>query len=159
MVLEFIQDLAAYGYAGVFAMSVIGSATVIFPLPYFIVIFGLASTLNPIILTVVSGVGSAIGEFISFFVGKYGSHLILKKHGKWFRLAEKWFKRNGFLTLVFLAAAPGVADIGGIMAGALHYSKTRFFLANLIGKLVKFAVVAYAGYYSIPVLMQVIGVG
>ncbi len=158
MVLEFLQDLAAYGYGGVFAISLVGSATIIFPVPYFVIIFGLATVLNPVLLTIVSGVGSALGEFLSFYVGKYGSHLILKKHGRWFRLAEKWFKRNGFLTLVFLAAAPGVADIGGLMAGALHYSRLRFLIANLIGKIAKFAVIVYAGYYSLPIVMQYLGI-
>jgi membrane protein DedA with SNARE-associated domain len=158
MIESFVQSLAVYGYAGIFAMSFLGSATVILPVPYFIVIFGLASVLDPIILTIVSGVGSALGEFVAFFLGRYGSHALIKKHGKWFNLAERWFKKNGFLTLVFLAAAPGVADFGGILAGALEYNKWKFLLANVIGKLVKFGVIVYAGYYSIPALVGWLGI-
>lgn len=158
MVLEFLQELAVYGYAGVFAMSAVGSATVIFPVPYFVIIFGLATTLDPVLLTIASGVGSAVGEFVSFYLGKFGSKLIIKKEGKIFRLTEKWFKMNGFLTLVFLAAAPGVADFGGIVAGTLKYSPTKFLVANLIGKLVKFGVIVAAGYYSLPVVLDYLGV-
>lgn len=158
MVLDFLAGLAVYGYAGVFAMSLIGSATVIFPVPYFIVIFGLATTLSPILLTLVSAVGSAIGELVAFFLGKYGSKLLIKKQNKWLKLTEKWFRRNGFLTLVFLAAAPLPTDIGGIVAGTLDYSKTKFFLAILIGKIVKFAVIVYAGYYSVTAITQYLGI-
>jgi len=158
MVLEFLAGLATYGYLGVFAMSLIGSATIVFPVPYFIVIFGLATTLNPVLLVVASALGSSIGELTAFFLGKYGSKLIVKKQARWFRLTEKWFRRNGFLTLVFLSAAPLPTDIGGIVAGTLGYSKGRFFLAILIGKLVKFAVIVAAGYYSITAITQYLGI-
>jgi len=157
MVLDFLAGLAAYGYLGVFAMALIGSATVIFPVPYFVVIFGLATTLDPLLLTAASAVGSAIGELTAFFFGKYGSRLLIKKHGKWLKMTEVWFKRNGFLTLVFLAAAPLPTDIGGIVAGALGYGKAKFFLAMLIGKAVKFGVIVYAGYYSITAVTQYLG--
>lgn len=163
---EFLQAFAIYathlhpalGYAGVFAMSALGSATVILPVPYFIAVAALATTLNPILLTIVAGVGSAIGEFVAFFVGKIGHKIIIKKHGKWITLAEKWFKNNGFLTITFLAFLPAVADIGGILAGALHYNKWRFLLANVIGKVAKFAIIVYAGYFSLPEILKLLGI-
>lgn len=156
MVLEALAGLATYGYVGVFVMSLVGSATIIFPVPYFIVIFGLATTLNPVLLAVAAGVGSAIGEFTGFYLGHY-SKKMLKSQKKWLSLTEKWFKRNGFLTLVFLAAAPLPTDIGGIVAGMANYGRWKFLCAMLIGKMVKFAVVVYAGYYSLSSIMQYIG--
>jgi membrane protein YqaA with SNARE-associated domain len=157
MVLEFLAGLEAYGYIGAFVMSVVGSATIIFPVPYFIVIFGMAGTLNPVLLTLAASVGSAIGELTGFWLGKYGSKALIKKKFKWLKTAEKWFDKNGFLTLVFFAAAPLPTDIGGIIAGTAGYSRTKFFIAMLIGKTVKFAVIVYAGYYSLRWVLQYVG--
>jgi len=154
MVLEFLAGLEAYGYIGAFVMSVVGSATVIFPVPYFIVIFGMAGALNPVLLTVAAAVGSAIGELTGFWLGKYGSRRLMEKRFKWMKTAEKWFDRNGFLTLVFFAAAPLPTDIGGIIAGTAGYDRTRFFIAMLIGKTIKFGVIVYAGYYSLSWVLQ-----
>jgi membrane protein DedA with SNARE-associated domain len=154
---ELIEILKPFGYLGAFAMSVIGSATIILPVPYFFAIAALATTLNPILLTIVAGIGSAIGEFVAFFVGRVGHKFIIKKHGKWITLAEKWFKKHGFLSIVFLAFLPAIADIGGIVAGAFHYNKWRFLLANIIGKTAKFAIIVYAGYFSLPEILKWIG--
>lgn len=158
MLAELLSLLETYGYLGAFVMSVIGSATIILPVPYFLVIFGMAAALNPVLLTLASSVGSAVGELTGFWLGRYGSKALLKKHGKWFKLTEKWFDRNGFLTLVFLAAAPLPTDIGGIVAGTVGYGRTKFFIAMLIGKTVKFGVIVYAGYYSLGWVMQYVAI-
>jgi membrane protein YqaA with SNARE-associated domain len=157
MLIDLLSSLETYGYAGAFVMSVIGSATIIMPIPYFIVIFGMAAVLNPVLLTLASSTGSAIGELTGFWLGKYGSKALMRKQGKWIRFVGKWFNRNGFLTLVFLAAAPLPTDIGGIIAGAVGYSRSKFFIAMLVGKTVKFGVIVYSGYYSLGWIMQYIG--
>jgi membrane protein YqaA with SNARE-associated domain len=151
--------LAEYGYMGAFAMSAISSATIILPVPYFVFIFGMAAIpgINLVLLTLATSAGAAIGELTGFLLGRYGSHLLSKKKHKWMKQAGKWFDRNGFLTLVFLAAAPLPTDIGGILAGTVNYSKAKFFLAMLIGKTVKFGVIVYAGYYSLSWVIQYIG--
>lgn len=164
MALEFLSELfvwlQSYGYIGAFVMSVIGSATIILPAPYFIVIFGMAGLpgMNPVLLAAASAVGSAVGELTGFWLGKYGGKAFIKKNAKWLKAAKKWFDKNGFLTLVFLAAAPLPTDIGGIIAGTSNYSRTKFFIAMLIGKMVKFSVVVYAGYYSLGWVMQYFGI-
>lgn len=158
MVLEFIADFAAYGYAGVFAVSLIGSATIFFPVPYFVVIFGLAPVLDPIVLVIVAALGSAIGELVGFYLGRAGEKAIHKRHWKWFETAEWWFKRHGFLTLIFLSAAPLVADVGGLMAGTMKYDRGKFLVAMFIGKIVKFAVIVAAGYYSLGYVLAYFGI-
>ncbi len=157
MVLDFLSGLSVLGYPGVFLISLIGSSTVVFPVPFQIIIFSLATTLNPIALTLVSAIGAAIGEMVSFFIGKYGRKAFVKKQDKWLKLLEKWFHRNGFLTIIFVTATPLPTDIAGILAGALGYDKTKFFLAVLIGKIIVSSVIVYAGFYSIPWISQYLG--
>lgn len=157
MVVDFLAGLLAYGYVGIFLVSLLGSATIILPIPYFGLIFAVAPLFNPILLTIASALGSALGEFIGYMAGKLGRHFVIKKDHKWLKLAKKWFTNNGFLTLFFFAAAPIPTDIGGIVAGALNYDKRKFFIAMFAGKMVKFAMVVYAGYYSLGAILGYFG--
>lgn len=161
MVLELIPQLASFGYTGVFFLSMLSSATIFFPLPYFVAVFALASTLNPLILTTVAAVGSTIGELTGFYAGRLGHKFLEKRHEKlkWLLIAEEWFRKHrGFAILVFISASPLPTDIGGVVAGALHYDVKRFFLAILIGKMMKFAFIAYAGFYSFGFLTDYFGI-
>ncbi|RLC78767.1 MAG: hypothetical protein DRI61_09280, partial [Chloroflexi bacterium] len=45
---EQVQHLAAYGYAGVFLVSLLGNATVILPAPSLALVFALGSALSPL---------------------------------------------------------------------------------------------------------------
>lgn len=159
MVFDFLAALVQYGYLGAFAISLGGSATVFFPVPYYILIFGMAPLFNPVLLTLATGVGGGIGEMVTFFLARYGRKLFLKEKNKWILLTEKWFKRNGFLTILFVVATPLPADLAGMAAGALGYSKTKFFVAAVIGKIMQSAAVVYAGYYSVPWLVKLFGFG
>ena len=63
--------------------------------------------------------------------------------------AKKWSEKRGifFVVLVF-AATPLPDDVTGIIAGAIGYNFKKFFLAALIGKLLLFWALAWAGYFG-----------
>lgn len=157
MAFDLLASLVQYGYIGAFAISLGGSATVFFPVPYYILIFGMAPLFNPILLTLATGIGGGIGEMTTFFLARAGRKLFFKEKSKWLTLTEKWFKRNGFLTILFVVATPLPADLAGMAAGALGYSKTKFFIATVIGKIMQSAAVVYAGYYSVPWITHLFG--
>lgn len=157
MAFDLLASLVQYGYIGAFAISLGGSATVFLPVPYYILIFGMAPLFNPILLTLAAGIGGGIGEMVTFFLAGFGRRLFMREKNKWLILTEKWFKRNGFLTILFVVATPLPADLAGIAAGALGYSKTKFLLAAVVGKVMQSAAVVYAGYYSVPWLVHLFG--
>lgn len=157
MALDLLASLVSYGYLGAFAISLGGSATVFLPVPYYILIFGMAPLFDPILLTLAAGIGGGIGEMVTFLLAGFGRRIFVKEKNKWLVLTEKWFKRNGFLTILFVVATPLPADLAGIAAGALGYNKTRFFVAAVVGKIMQSAAVVYAGYYSVPWLVQLFG--
>jgi membrane protein YqaA with SNARE-associated domain len=150
----------AYGYPGVFIINLIGSATILFPVPAFAVTFALGAVLNPWILGIVAAFGSAIGEFTGYYLG-YGSHGTLKKkYKKWIeRMMDFAEKRSMFLTIIVIAATPIPTDIGGILAGIAKYDTRKFFLAMLIGKIINYSVIAWAGFFGIGWILQLFGIG
>ncbi len=138
-----------FGYPGVFLVSFLGSASVLFPLPGFFIIFSSGMFLNPVLVGLIAGFGSALGELTGYAVG-YEGHNLIKKYEKQLASAEVWFqKHKGFLLIIIFAATPLPDDIVGIAAGAMKYPVKKFFLASLIGKIILSLFLAYSGLFGI----------
>ena len=54
-----LAHFAAYGYPGVFLVSLLGNATVILPAPSLAAVFAMGAVLNPVLVGLVAGVGEA----------------------------------------------------------------------------------------------------
>ena len=59
-------ELAAFGYPGIFIISILANATVLLPAPGVAVVFTMGGMLNPFFLGIVAGIGSAIGELSGY---------------------------------------------------------------------------------------------
>lgn len=150
----FLQYLIeTWGYFGVFIVNAIGSATIIFPLPGFLFTLALATTLNPWLLGISAGLGSAVGELTGYAAGRVGREAIKEKYKKWFFQADKLIEKHGpFPIIVFFAAAPLPADIVGILSGMISYDVRKFFLAMFIGKAIKSLLLIFFFLYGINYL-------
>ena len=69
-----------WGYLGLFFISMVSSASIILPVPYFAFVFAAGAVLNPLLVGVVAGAGAAIGEMTGYVIGIGGKHVIQKKH-------------------------------------------------------------------------------
>ena len=105
MVAELLVYLVtSFGYLGVFLSSLIGTATIILPVPSFFIIVFSGTVLNPLAVGIIGGIGAAIGEMTSYFAGYGGRALINKKgkkHSKTFSKIEKMFNKYGGASLSF----------------------------------------------------------
>jgi len=148
--------LKAYGYLGVFIVSLLGSSTVILPLPSFAIIFAAGVLLNPFLIGLIGGIGSSIGETTAYAVGFGGEKIIEKKWKKYLAKSEKLFEKyGGFFIITVFAATPLPYDVIGILSGSLKYPFKKFFTATLIGKLIQSLILSYAGFYSINWILDV----
>jgi uncharacterized membrane protein YdjX (TVP38/TMEM64 family) len=148
LVRDWLAQYERYGYVGVFITTLIGSATVILPVPGLAIVYVGGSIWNPILVGLVSGLGDAIGEATGYLTG-YAGQALVENQGLYIRF-ENWMQRHGFLTILFLSAVPNpFFDLAGIAAGASGFPGRRFFLATWIGKTVKDVTIALAGYHSI----------
>jgi membrane protein YqaA with SNARE-associated domain len=140
-----------YGYPGVFLISLLGNATVIFPAPSLAVVFGMGGVLNPLLVGLVAGVGEALGELTGYLAG-YGGRAVIEDWQMYHRL-ERWMQRNGSATILTLSAIPNpFFDLAGIAAGALRFPLKWFLLSCWVGKTIKTVAFAYIGAQFIDVL-------
>jgi membrane protein YqaA with SNARE-associated domain len=147
-----------FGYLGIFVVSLLGCASILFPIPSVIVIFAFGAILNPWLVGLVAGVGSALGELTAYVVGIGGGKVLERKHKRWLNKAKTWMERHGAFFIVFLfAATPLPHDVVGILCGAIKYDIRKFFFATLIGKTFASLILAWAGFFGIQWVLNVFG--
>lgn len=146
------------GYFGVFIVSFIGSATIIFPIPSFLVVFVLGAVMNPWLVAVSAALGNALGELTGYAIGRGGGKLAERKYSAWLEKYGKWFKKDRmFFFVAVFAATPLPDDIVGIVCGVFNYDLKKFLLATLAGKLVMNLLLAWGGYYGLRWVLTYFG--
>jgi uncharacterized membrane protein YdjX (TVP38/TMEM64 family) len=154
---ERISQFEAYGYPGVFLISILSNATVLVPAPGLIIVFSMGARFNPLWVGIAAGLGATIGELSGYLAGFSGQAII--ENRKLYERMVQWMKRNGPLTVVSLAFIPNpIFDLTGIAAGALKMPVIQFLFWAMIGKIIKMLLTAYAGagIFSIPWLNNLI---
>ncbi len=148
MIRDQAQKFAAYGYPGIFLISILANATLLLPAPGVAIVFAMGGVFNPFMVGIVAGAGSTIGELSGYMAGFSGQ--VLAERTKIYERIEHWMEHYGMLTIFILAAVPNpFFDLGGMAAGALKMPIHKFLLACLLGKIIKMWIFAYAGAYSI----------
>jgi len=148
-----------YGYFGVFLISLIGSLSIIIPVPYTLLIYVMGGVLNPILVAIASGFGSAIGEFSGYALGYYGRAVISEERQRKMGFMVKVFDRYGFFAIFFFALTPLPDDLLFIPLGIMRYSFVKAFIPSLLGKLLMSFILAYSGRLSIGFIRDLLGEG
>jgi len=149
----------SFGLPGLFAASLIANATIIFPLPIDLVVpffakieyFGLGSLSPALIALVVSG-GAAVGEMSGYIIGLLGVKSIekmKKEEIKQIVAYEKQIGKYGSIVVFVAALTPIPFDLIGIASGLIKFDAKKFFLACFAGKLFRYLLLAYAGFFLI----------
>ncbi len=148
---ERIRHFARYGYPGVFLVSLLSNATVVFPVPGLAVTFAMGGVLHPILVGLVAGVGEALGELTGYLAG-YGGRAIVEDRRTYERV-EEWVRHFGLLVIFILSVVPNpLFDLAGIAAGAFRFPLGRFLFSCWLGKTIKTVLVALVGAKFIPML-------
>lgn len=149
------QWAGEWGYIGAFVISLIASATIVLPAPGIAVVMAMGAALDPFMLGIAAGLGSACGEMSGYIAGMTGRGLVQareQKHFEWIRQATE---KHGPLLLFLMAAFPfPLFDLAGIVAGALRMRVPSFFTAVAAGKTIKYIVMILAGAGAIPLLQE-----
>jgi len=138
------KALEAYGYLGIFFLSVLGNATIILPIPVILAAFIGGGILNPFWVAVWVSLGASIGELTGYMVGISGRGAIEKKE----KLAKirKWMGKYGLWVIFVLAAIPNfLFDLAGIVSGAIKIPVYKFLLVTWAGKFIRYLLIAYLG--------------
>ncbi len=149
------RSLAVYGYPGIFLICVLANATLLLPAPGIAFVFAMGSLFNPLLLALVAGAGSTVGELSGYLAGFSGQKVAERL--QLYRRIHGWTDRYGPLTILVLAVIPNpFFDLAGMAAGALKMPLWQFLVWCLIGKIIKMLFFAYSGAYSIPWLVNLL---
>jgi len=160
VLLEWMEQFALqFGYLGVFLISLIGALSIIFPIPYTLVIYLLGSFLNPFLIAVSGGLGSALGEFSGYVLGYYGRAVLSKDRRRKMDYMMKVFQRYGSAGIFLFALTPLPDDLLFIPLGIMRYRFVKVFIPAFLGKMLMCFILAFSGYLSIGVIKVVFGEG
>lgn len=148
-----------YGYFGVFLISFVGSLSIIIPVPYTLLIYVMGGVLDPILVAIASGLGSAVGEFSGYILGYYGRAMISEERQRKMDFMVKVFDRYGFFAIFIFALTPLPDDLLFIPLGIMRYKFVKAFVPSLLGKLLMSFILAYSGYLSIGFIRDLLGEG
>ena len=146
-----------FGYLGVFIISFIGSVSVIFPIPYTIVIFFLGGVLDPVFVALSGGLGAAIGEFSGYVIGYSGTKIVSEERRKKMGYMVKLFDRYGPAAIFFFALTPLPDDLLFIPLGIMKYPFLKAFVPALLGKMLMTFILAFSGQQSIELIESIFG--
>jgi uncharacterized membrane protein YdjX (TVP38/TMEM64 family) len=148
---EKVAQLASLGYAGIFLISLLGSASLVIPVPGLALTVTFGAILNPVWVGVLSGIGATLGETTGYLLGYSGRMAIHDSHP--YARMVKWMSKWGDLTIFLLALIPNpLFDIAGITAGVLKYPLWKFILVGAAGRIPKHILFAYLGQWGISFL-------
>ncbi|MEW6294906.1 MAG: VTT domain-containing protein [Candidatus Diapherotrites archaeon] len=152
--------LRSLGLVGLFLASLIANAAIflVTPIDVIVVIAGSIGLWHPVVIGIVAGLGGALGEMTSYFIGLGGIKLVEKRFELktvFFDYVRKRLDKWGSIFIFFASVTPFPFDFVGIVAGLIKYDWRKFFIAMLAGKIIKYALLAYAGFTGIKLLKLV----
>jgi uncharacterized membrane protein YdjX (TVP38/TMEM64 family) len=147
--------IAAYGYPGIFLVSLLANATIILPAPGSAVTFAMGAVFHPLGVTLASATGAALGELTGYMAG-FSGQAVIEDTAAYERLLQ-WTRRFGGLAIFLLAAIPNpIFDLAGFAAGALRMPVWLFLLCAWTGKLINTGLFAFGGAASIGWLEKLV---
>ena len=160
MFLEWMEQFARqFGYPGVFLISLVGAMSIVFPIPYTLVIYVLGGVLDPILVAVSGGLGSAVGEFSGYVFGYYGRAVLSEERRRKMDYMMKVFHRYGFAAIFLFALTPLPDDLLFIPLGIMRYRFIKAFIPAILGKMLMCFILAYSGRMSVEAIEVIFGEG
>lgn len=136
-----------YGYLGVFIISLVSCATIIFPVSYAPVLIAISAStsLSPFWIGIFGGIGATIGEFTGYVLGRSGAKVFSEKWEDKIALAKRFFEKYGFWSVALISATPLPVGLMLFVAGLAKYSIIKLIGATIIGKVISVWILAYLG--------------
>ena len=147
--------MTKYGYASVFALMALESAStpvpseVVLPLAGYFVSLG---SLNFWVVVVVSTAGSLVGALVDYFLAKWlgrpfvvGLLGLFRLHKNALDRAEAWFDRSAQWTVFAARFVPGLRTVISLPAGLFEMDFSRFVLMTVAGCFAWSVILVYAG--------------
>lgn len=147
------NDISAYGYLGVFLVSLLAATVLFVPIPSIPVVFLMGAILNPFLVGLVAGFGESLGEITGYTAGFSGRETL--DNSQRYKRIKGWMRRRGTLVLFLFSSIPNLFfKLVAVSAGAIRYPFWKYLLVVFIGKTIKGTVIALLGYWSLRLFLQ-----
>lgn len=129
------QPFLQFGWWGILGFNLLGPGTVLIPI--------LAPRMNLLELSLVSAVGMAINDSLSWLVGKDGEVILPEKVKTWrlMDLIRKAHPVRTFFAMLGLAILPIPLDVVGLFAGYIGLKFWPYLVASVLGKFIRFMLI------------------
>lgn len=160
------EFISAIGYAGVFFLMALESASL--PVPSEIVMpfagyLAYRGVFNLYIVGLLGALGCTAGSILSYYIGLKGGRPFIDKYGKYLflnhghlELAEDWFKKYGDKAVFFSRFLPVVRTFISLPAGLGKYSAKKLVAYSFLGSLPWTFALAYVGFRLGPYWTEII---
>ncbi len=159
---ETLVSLAtSYGYIALLGLMILEAAS--FPVPSEVVLpfFGTLSSssqyhLNVFIVIIVTYLGSLIGMAIDYYVAYFLGKDVIYRHLHIFHIKresfeafEKWFAKNGNITVFVSRLLPVIRGPISFVAGFAEMNQKDFYAYSMLGSIIWNTVLVMFGYFAI----------
>ena len=147
-----------WGYLGLFIINFLETMTLsLFPLPTLFFVFTFGGILNPFLVAIVSGLGGTVGAIFVYVFGRGFKDIAEKKYSKQLeKTKDKFHKYKGFWWIVIVNLTPLPDGLISIFCGMIRYDLKKFLIATFCSKIIYNLILAYAGYYSVTWVLNLV---
>ena len=141
-----LASFKALGLLGIFLINFFSSATIFIPAPGIVTVVAGGAIYGTVLVGLLAGLGSALGDMVSFVLGKSGKEIFIKNHHPVYILLRKHFHKYGGVIVFAFALIPNpIFDAVGIFAGLFSYNPWRFFILVLVARILRNLLLARIG--------------
>jgi len=138
------ETLGQFGLGGIFLASMLSHLTVVARDMFIPMFLPLASVYNPLVLGASAGIGAAIGEITTYFLGWGVAETIQENQGEDNRLA-RWIRRYGLWAVLLVSVTPLPDTPIILLAGSNKLPFGKLFVVECVGKTALYSVGAVVG--------------
>jgi membrane protein YqaA with SNARE-associated domain len=145
VVLAVVPDLAGVFLLGAYCIP----ANSIIPFPHEPAVLFFARFYDPLLIAVAATAGSIIASFADYaMVGAAMRHRALAstRQSPLFLWAMRWMRRYPFAIIVLFSFTPLPISVVRILAPAVDYPIRRYVVAQIVGRLPRFYILAWIGH-------------
>ena len=150
----YTDELQQWAYLGAFIISLVSSVTVVLPVPGAAAVMLMAQDFDPLILGIVSGIGTGIGGITAYGLGVVSRDAIGQNRVA--ALMNRLFNSRAGPVLLFVSNLipfmPG--DAVSVIAGAIRYPLLRYLLYMTTASVLKMIGLSFIGAFATGWLLQ-----
>ena len=139
----FLGGAGEFGLVGVFLAALFSHLTVVGRELFIPVFLPFTAIYHPILLGVLAGLGGALGETATYYLGVSISEIV--EGGSRDDRISRWIDKYGLLAILIVAASPLPDTPIILLAGSARFPLLKFLLIEIFGKTVWYSVGAFFG--------------